>query len=666
MYQPETHSFKFTALLNDIEQGLIKIPQFQRDFVWSKEQSARLMDSILKGYPIGTFILWKTKEKLRSIRNIGGVNLPATPEGDFIEYVLDGQQRMTSLYASLNGVLIKRESKSEDFSEIYIDLLASDDEEVVITDISNKEEGSIIKLTELLNGGLSLASKYDMKYHSKLDKYYKRIASYDFPAILIKNSSIDIATEIFTRINIGGKKLSVFEIMVAKTFDNDRNFDLSEKYEELINTLSTVDYETIPDSTVLQTVSICLVKECSKKHILKLEKQAFINIWDDVVDAIERTVDYFRGFYRIPVSQLLPYNVLIIPFAYYFYKHKDKPTGSQQDYLQDYFWRASLTERFSSAVEAKVAQDIKKIDMILDNKLPQYDQGVDVRPDAIMQNGWFSAGRSYIKGILCILAYHRPVSFMDNSIVHINNNWLKQANSKNYHHFFPRAYLKKQGEDEFYINHILNITIVDDFLNKRKIKAKAPSLYMKEFSKLNASIEDTMKTHLINDLDEFGIWEDDYDKFFEKRAEVISQEVRKRIISQKTDIISDDTTEEIAITIDNDDNKISIKNNKTDIDNLKKKFFNEMKNIYLKADKECGYRPTRFLQMLSENGGVATAKSLINKSGGTEGFEKLWELKRLDLSVEALVINDNYRELFTDEEVDACKARLWEYGYRTK
>lgn len=536
MYQPEQHSYKFTSLLNDIEQGLIKIPQFQRDFVWSKEQSAKLMDSIIKGYPIGTFILWKTKERLRSIRNIGGVNLPETPKGDFIQYVLDGQQRMTSLYASLKGVIIHRETKSEDFSEIYVDLLASEDEDNVITDISDKEPGSFIKLTELLKGGLSLAKKFDEKYHDKLQEYYNRIATYDFPAILIKNSSIDIATDIFTRINIGGKTLSVFEIMVAKTFDIEKDFDLSEKYDELIDNLSNVDYETISDAIVLQTVSICLVKECSKKHILKLDKQEFINAWDDVVDAIERAVDYFRGFYRIPVSQLLPYNALIIPFAYYFYNHKDKPLGRQRDYLQDYFWRAALTERFSSGVETKLSQDIKRIDMILDDKLPQYEQEIDIEPDTIIQNGWFSAGRSYIKGVLCLLAYHRPLSFIDNSVVTINNSWLKQANSKNYHHFFPSAYLRKKGVEEFYINHVLNITIVDDFLNKNKIKAKAPSQYMKEFSKVNSTIEETMKTHLINDLDEFGVWKNDYDTFFEKRAEAVSNELSKRIISQRGDM----------------------------------------------------------------------------------------------------------------------------------
>ena len=274
---------------------------------------------------------------------------------------------------------------------------------------------------------------------------------------------------------------------------------------------------------------------------------------------------------------MLPYNALIVPFAYYFYHHKDKPTGKQQEYLQDYFWRAALTERFSSGLETKLAQDIKKIDMILENKMPQYEQGIDVRPEAIIQNGWFSAGRSYVKGILCILAYHRPLSFIDNSIVHINNNWLKQANSKNYHHFFPRAYLRKQEKEEFYINHVLNITIVDDFLNKKKIKAKAPSQYMNEFSKVNPLLQKTMKTHLINDLDEFGIWENDYDTFLEKRAEAISEEIKKRIIRQQADIISEDIAEEVAsaeeiideefIEVNEDENEVM--DNEEEIDNIK-------------------------------------------------------------------------------------------------
>lgn len=64
--QPENLPKKYEALFLEIDKGEIKLPMFQRDFVWDKEQTAKLIDSILKGFPIGTFIFWKTRDELRS------------------------------------------------------------------------------------------------------------------------------------------------------------------------------------------------------------------------------------------------------------------------------------------------------------------------------------------------------------------------------------------------------------------------------------------------------------------------------------------------------------------------------------------------------------------------------------------------------------------------
>ena len=419
---------------------------------------------------------------------------------------------------------------------MYINLESGEDEQIVITDISNKKEDSVIKITDLSKGDFTVLSKYPVEYHDILKKYQQRIDSYNYSIIKIREAPIDIATEIFSRINVGGKPLSLFEIMVAKTFDPTRNFDLNEKYNELIERLEPFNYETISDASILQLISLILENECKRKVILKLDKTTFINVWEKVVDSIERAVEYFRNYYRIPVSQLLPYNTLIVPFAYFFYRHPDKPTGTKQRYLEDFFWRCSLSGRYSSSVEGKLVQDIKRINLILKEDLPKYDWPVDVSPNFIMGNGWFSAGRSYIKAILCLYAYQQPKSFNDNSLVNISNYWLKQANSKNYHHFFPKAYLKKRGNDELYINNILNITIVDDFLNKRKIKAKSPSIYMKEFDEQNSdNLTETMKTHLIMDLNRFGIWTDDYEVFLNERAKTVSEELQKRIIPQDID-----------------------------------------------------------------------------------------------------------------------------------
>ncbi|TVP12303.1 hypothetical protein AYI87_14835 [Shewanella sp. KCT] len=534
MHLPEPKNIPYKALLADIEKGLIKIPQFQRDYVWSKERAAGLIDSILKGYPIGTFITWKTKEQLRVVKDLGGVELPPVPKGDFAEYVLDGQQRMTSLFCALKGVTIERGNKHDDFSKIYVDLNADEHDQIVVTDTSELAEGEFISLTDLINAGFTVLAQYDPSYHQKLEEYKQTIQSYNFSLIEVKEAPLDVATEIFTRINVGGKPLTLFEIMVAKTFDAKTKFDLSERFESLLERLRDVGYDTVSDATVLQTISLIISKECKRQNILRLEKERFIEEWPKAVEAIEAAVDYFRGYYRIPVSRLLPYNSLLAPFAYFFYHHRDKPLQHKQKLLEDFFWRVSLSGRYSSSVESKLAQDVKRVDQILIEEQPNYDWAIDTTAKFIRENGWFNAGRSYIKALLCIMAYQRPVSFIDGSIVHISNDWLKRANSRNYHHYFPRAFLRKQGLDDSYSNHIANITIVDDFLNKREIGAKAPSDYMSRFSNQNEDIEKHMQTHLI-ELDGWGIWENDYSTFIDKRCEKLALEIKDRLILREQD-----------------------------------------------------------------------------------------------------------------------------------
>ena len=244
-----------------------------------------------------------------------------------------------------------------------------------------------------------------------------------------------------------------------------------------------------------------------------------------------------RSFYKIPVSQLLPYDALLVPFTYYFFHHKDIPAGLQQDLLQDYFWRCVLTSRFSSAAETKLTQDVKQIDKILNDEQPVYDVPIDISAEFIRNHGYFSAGSAFIKGMLCLLAYQQPVSFQNNGIVHIANDWLKQANSKNYHHFFPKAYMRKVHPEveDWLVNHIGNITIVDDFLNKRSIRDRAPSKYIREYKTQNADLEKALNSHLISTVPGWGVLEDEYQTFFQNRLNWFSKELKGRVIVTQAD-----------------------------------------------------------------------------------------------------------------------------------
>ncbi len=533
MQQPNPGSRPLAQILSDIERGSLKVPQFQREFVWSRDKSAKLMDSLLKGFPIGTFILWNTREQLRSVRNLGSVELPPTPKGDSVQYVLDGQQRLTSLFATLKGLSVERLGRIEDFGKMYVDLDVGSDGVLVLTDVSNKTIGTYASVTDIKDKDFDELHVLP-EYREHVKHYRQIVNSYQCSVIDVHEAKIDTATEIFTRINVTGRPLSVFEIMVAKTFDHDQDFDLALKAKRLSEELSEHDYGTIPHIVFLQSISAILAKECSKKDILQLDKQQFIDTWAKAEAAIRSAVDYLRMSLRVPVSQLLPYKALLVPFAYFFANHPTQPSGEIQDRLHDFFWRVSLGGRYSYSVEARLAQDIKVIDEILAGHQPKYDYAVNPTKEFIASNGTFRTGRSFIKAILCILARRRPRSFKNHAHVFISNDWLQRANSKNYHHFFPKASFTGASANDWRINHIANITIVDDYLNKREIRAKKPSLYIRQFQKNNPTIENSLRTHLIS-ITGAGVLDDDFDAFFNYRCRAISRELGKGLIPQEID-----------------------------------------------------------------------------------------------------------------------------------
>lgn len=240
--QPKPDSRKYQDLISDIEKGVIKIPKFQREFVWPIEKTAALLDSIVKGYPIGTFILWKTNKRMADVKEVGSISLPPTPDDRQIEYVLDGQQRMTSLFAAYRGAKIPRSGskKITDFAEIYVNLdpTLPDDAQIVVHELP-ENAGKCVPLKDVL----ALNRDVEKRLVAELglsdddldvaDKFKQAFATYDFSLVTLTREDIDSAIEVFTRINTGGSVLTLFEIMVAKTYDEDRNFDMQVEWNNV-------------------------------------------------------------------------------------------------------------------------------------------------------------------------------------------------------------------------------------------------------------------------------------------------------------------------------------------------------------------------------------------------------------------------------------------------
>ena len=539
LLQPDNHNKKYEALFVEIDTGQIKLPMFQREFVWEKEQSAKLIDSILKGFPIGTFIFWRTKEELRSYKEVGNHKLPETPKGDYVQYILDGQQRITSLYAIRKGIRITKDGKEVDYRDIFINLDHDpvNDEQIVVTEkVAGKH---YVSVHDVLSK--PLGTFYKTLGHEQADQveaYKNKLTNYDFSTITIKDYPIEVACEVFSRINTGGKALTVFEIMVAKTYDETKGFDLAEKYELLRDgsdeekeCLTAANFETLPESIIMQCVAAITLRAVRSKDILKIRRETFIENWDPMKAALFMAIDFIRSELRVPVSQLVPYPALLVPLTYFFHSTGNKkPSNEQVRLLEQFFYWVGLTVRYNSATESKQSEDFNKMDLFVKGVMPNYSgTEISIAPQAIEET-WFSAGNAYCKAILCLLAYQQPKSFDTNGMVILDNSNLKIASSRNYHHFFPKAYLANAAKDKE-ANLIANITLIDGYSNKHRIGKKAPSEYVGKFEKSNAELAETLETHLIKDMDTYGIKLNDYDAFVKSRARAIALALNVKLMS---------------------------------------------------------------------------------------------------------------------------------------
>ena len=229
--KPISIPLKLSDIDNNLTNGNYVIPDFQRDFVWDIEQSARLLDSWIKGYPLGAFILWTTDEKLCPIKQIGNeFKFTQKDSTEKTTYILDGQQRITSIFAALKGLTVKKKHYSDIIINLDVEL---DDYEKDIVTVKNDEvDFCYISFDKLYQNDIAYYfANYNKTQIDKISSLFKKISELDFPSIKIDGANIEVATDIFTRLNTGGKKLTAFEIMTAKTYKHNE-FNLADKAKE--------------------------------------------------------------------------------------------------------------------------------------------------------------------------------------------------------------------------------------------------------------------------------------------------------------------------------------------------------------------------------------------------------------------------------------------------
>ncbi|HTR82370.1 MAG TPA: DUF262 domain-containing protein, partial [Bacteroidota bacterium] len=364
-----------TTYLDELLNKNYQIPTFQRDVVWHEDNVKKLWDSIYKFYPLGSILVWKTDLKLHNHREIGGhtitdINFNRTE----YQYILDGQQRTTSLLTSLYGGSI--EGRPAFDPTVFVDLTIpvegdTDDESyktrfLFWSEISNTDketrfdEGMIVKLIDIKNNFGVVERKlvehpsheyidYDHEVRIELRRLKAILDNYRISFIEVKGIQVSEVCQIFERINQAGKPLDIFDIVVAKTFrpktQEENGFYLREIIDNFRSTnqshflgIGNIDYLHILAVLINRNVENSGVRNITERYLNKIETEQIVGIWKDAEIAILKTFDFFENHLHIKTPYLIPFRYFYFTVTAYFFGNENP----NYDLLQKYFWYYSF------------------------------------------------------------------------------------------------------------------------------------------------------------------------------------------------------------------------------------------------------------------------------------------------------------------------------------
>ena len=435
-------------------------------------------------------------------RDLSDFNFPAEPTNSKYAFILDGQQRITSLYVALHGLTFN----NHDYSKICFNL----DEQKFVIPRLRPEENDIPAFKifneqakdEILDALYSSGKSEQARLVSKCANVFKL-----YPVSIIKSLDVtlDEVVEIFERINQGGKRLSLFDLVHASVWSVD--FDLREKIEEVNAEPAIKLFGEIGAEIFTQSLALNISNDCTNRHQLELTNQDCRTHWKRTVECIRLAVDFIKNF-GVQQVAIIPYPSLLAIIQHYFFvadadvivqddKVADADVIVQDDkaLISDWFWTATFSQRYSSSTLSRMNEDAVWIrDLVGGNKTPRVFAvkltQTDLRKARMNQ-------RSVIKnGVLCIMAMNAPVDFDNGDLVTLDKTNASRANSKENHHFFPYSLYGEFALTKNDINSVLNFAFISKRLNG-EILNKKPSVYLAKYETANPQIGDNLKLHYI-------------------------------------------------------------------------------------------------------------------------------------------------------------------------
>lgn len=367
--QPRNNNFEI--YLQEINAGIIQIPEFQRDFIWDLENVLNLLRSIKKNYPIGSFLLWKPETRFEIAKQVGPYFIKKELADAFgkinCKYVLDGYQRMSSLFGALtnpkdiHNFTIDQGLYNSTFN-IFYNLKEQEFENYKGRD-TEKESFivpvyTLLDFEEFLTVSQKIQNEYDPEqssiYTNRLKKIVTTFERYQMPVIEIAGGSLEEAIDIFTLLNKEGKPITPDWILSAKTYTS--NFRLGDKIDQIVEKLELYNFtdkrprEVAVRELIFRSIQSSfgdLYLDNKKTDIISLSKKDDFQTQVEItINSIEIAVKFLFEELLIVDNKLLPANMQFI-FLVEFFHYNTSPSPKKLEQLKKWFWTTSYSNYFT-------------------------------------------------------------------------------------------------------------------------------------------------------------------------------------------------------------------------------------------------------------------------------------------------------------------------------
>jgi hypothetical protein len=546
-------NFSLRQLKTKFENCEFAIPEIQRQYVWNKPRVCNLMDSIFKNYPIGIGLVWTAKfSQAINIRpNNKTIIPPFNKRASHADLIIDGQQRLSTLYGVLFGVNEKPEAKSFlNFNELFFNCDKNADKRFVFSKRLSDDSESFIRLTTLLNTPPSvLQNRLKLKTWEAREakSCYAAFHSYKFYLLTFEGLLYDDVREIFIRINSAGMTVSRADTLFAKASNVDLRDHMLDTKRGLKHGYGNISIDALQNTLGLAYGATKIGNVGFNTFLKKIDKnkhsnKEFEKVWKKLQYGYEEAVDFLVNTMNVKKLELLPSQNIYSILSYFFFLNQSRAKPNQMREIKKWFWHTACGDRYSGAgFNRNIPDDIKFFQRLANGTNAKYQITEKILPLDFLKSGYKNSGASSTNAYFIMLRNKKP-KYLINGHEMLLDNTSAISNRKDRHHIFPFAFLKRRNVNLKWINAIANICYLESDENQ-SISDKHPKDYLEEYKRLK-HFGSVMKSHLIPYDKTSPVWEKNFKKafvdFINIRGKTIVAEIEKLAgakIFDKLDII---------------------------------------------------------------------------------------------------------------------------------